>query len=408
MAKSVAANLRALDEATMTIGENTNASQGLISRPSLHLIFMEASDKGLLTQRNTRIAEATLSHMTAATLPIATLDPEMQKLAQDSAAKCVLLDTLLGVSETRRLAFFSDVDNTLGNFEPGVHSGFEPDHHLSAILARLSDTIDGRFSFVTGRPDLFLSNAFSNVNGFRASEFGAVVTHWDIDEGAYPLNEPINPDYTELDAAFARVMAENPTVFEGCFVEEAKVTARTVALTGKKDAAKQAAAIALLKPVAEQFVAEYNAQNPSRFPLVAHVNDAVYNCTLEVTPENLGDKLRCIRTLMVQPALRDVLPVAMGDSGPDGPMLDCARERGGISISVGSKLPSLGYNATANLAAPEDLQLVLEAFVWAKANNFPVDRSDRLNKLRYGTSGLPANTNARQTRAVLRPIRAIA
>lgn len=396
------ANLRVLDESAQALASYVSSSRESISRHGLHLIFMEACDKGMIAPTEVRMMEQTLSLMNSgAALPLSALSPEIQQLAHDSSHKITLLDTLVHTSENRRLAFFSDVDNTLGTFPLGVHRGFEPDQHLSAVLARLSDSVDGRFSFVTGRPDLFLSTAFSDVSAFRASEFGAVITHWDRDEGAFTLNDPIQPNYTAFEAAIATAFETHPDVLQNCFMEEAKVTSRTLALT---DAPSQSAAIKLLKPIAQQFVADYNRKNPSRFPLVAHVNDAAYNCTLEITPENLGDKLRCIRTLMIQPALRDVLPVAMGDSGPDGPMLDCAKSRGGISISVGSKLPSLGHNATTNLAAPSDLQLVLEAFVWSKAGVHPVDRGQRLAMLQAGDAPLH-KPDEHSKRAVLRSIR---
>lgn len=226
-----------------------------------------------------------------------------------------------------KLAWFFDLDGTLTNTKPGVHTGVPADLALEDTLNTLADQAGGALAVVTGRPDIFVKTILPGSRFPAATEHGAVLSRHAGDEARLRVGQ--------RDLSSVKIDIESQiSHIGGAYVEDHKQASLTIQFT---DAADPAAHIDFLKRLADSIVANPDHHDPAD-PLYAVAHCVPGNHVVEILPVS-ADKGAAVLHLMDEPEFKGKTPVFFGDSEGDRKGMVAAKEAGGFAIGIGPAAP---------------------------------------------------------------------
>jgi trehalose-phosphatase len=243
---------------------------------------------------------------------------------------------IVAAAKQGKLLWMPDQDGATVMKPVGVHSGFEPETDLERdyrILLNAGNAVVPN----TGRPEIFFRAAYPNIHKdfWIVSEMGARITG----PGGKIEFEKNLPNRTHL----IEVLESELKNYPGGFIEDGKVCAITIALTGATERDK--AYNHLLRLVSDMARGSSDMHIKSGF--------LPYNTHIELVPSNV-DKGSATEFFVNHDAFKDHLIVCVGDSDPDADMMAVANDVGGISIGVGSRAPD---NVHFSFQNPDQVQL---------------------------------------------------
>lgn len=252
----------------------------------------------------------------------------MGKVSQNTEMRTengIAVNVLAELALQGRLAFFLDVDKTLGSYEPAKHDGLDADHELTGLIRDLNRICDGAVAIITGRPIRFLENIMPGFRPYAATEHGSIVhdihTNDNIAEHAVPGLRALR---TEIERMFV--------LESGIVIEDHKTASLTVEFTKAADPERLSRAL-------EKSIETFISGKPQSENIRIKNGSIPGNYYIEIL-HNDANKGQALETLMAQDCFNGKIPVYIGDSSPDEEGMLKAQELGGFAIGVTGHSPA--------------------------------------------------------------------
>lgn len=258
--------------------------------------------------------------------------------------KHYLLQALFDAARQGNLVIFSDIDKTLGAFNPGQHDGFDQDNELLGLVEKFGD----HFVPVTGRPRTFINTLFGeNYKPYCATEHGAIM--YEAKTGDELISHRV-PDIIDIRGKIEQLVS----AYQGAQVELHKEATLTAEFT------KVANALDLVAPKLETQIRKLLERDP-KFSDVKLINGSVPgNCYIELVHQNVN-KGNAVRFFMDNvDAFKGKKAVFLGDSMPDRDGMVAAKNMpaGGFALGVTNSAPDV---SDFNVHSWKDTRKVLRA-----------------------------------------------
>lgn len=243
-----------------------------------------------------------------------------------------LLRDLFEAAQTGNLVIFSDMDKTLGSYNPGAHTGFPQDDELLELVKPFGI----HFVPVTGRPKAFLRTVFGpNYKPFSATEHGAILYRHGT--GKEMLSRRV-PDLHDIRGQIDALTA----AYHGAKVEEHKQASITAEFTAASNA------LDVVSPALEASIRQILESDP-KFADVRLINGSVPgNCYIELVHKDVSKGAAVEYFMTHVPEFRGKRAIFLGDSPPDESGMRAAQDwgtagggKGGFALGVTESAPEI-------------------------------------------------------------------
>lgn len=219
-----------------------------------------------------------------------------------------------------RIAWYADCDGSLGVYQPGEHDDVPHDAELEGHIQNLVD-LDGSFSIVTGRPQIFIERILPNIVTQIpvATEHGVLVCcDGEIND---MIDDAVN--MSEVQARLKPVLEGVP----GCIVEDHKTRSITALCTELEDPASFSQVVHILTEEAGRL----NQDAPR-----VTVKESTIPGNIVADLINTGaDKNKACQFISERDEFKGKVPVCIIDSSGDKSMAEWVHANGGYVIIVG-------------------------------------------------------------------------